>query len=431
MLREERLQLTQHGNNHNKFYNMLQLSAEALAALPTKLLKGVDMAGEYFLATWGRVGNKGQSRPFPMSQFEHKLRAKTAKGYVRLTQLLVTEDTKPAPEKISSVQTLLDHLQQASHNQVQVNYTLSKFGDVTEAQLDKVQRLLDKFGDMISDRVTMFALTQQLAMIWTILPRKIEGDLRKLKIADYEEARAGLQKEQDVIDALSAQRVVATSGGKPISEAMGMTITPRDDMMPGIFPDFPFVRDHDGLKQGRVDAMWAVSHAPTAAAYNAVKQADKRFQEYLYFHGSANENWLSIFDGGLRIRPAGVSTNGDMFGRGVYFANLPMKSLGYCGLDGIGRWAAGNEQCVYVALFRVNVGRQFVLQSVGDENKIKARTGGQGTLSLDKLRPFGFDTVLVKAKYSTTTGMHIYNDEIVVYEPGRATISGLARIKAI
>lgn len=420
MLSEERLQLTEHGNNHNKFYWMVELSATELVEL--------GLTGPYFRATWGRVGNKGQSRNFPMGQWTTKLVAKQRKGYVRLTNLLVVEDQTPAPEEDPFVDRLLQQLQSASREQVRTSYELAAFGAVTKAQLDKVQELLSVFGDMIVYKATMFALTNQLAMIWTILPRKLAGDLRKQKIASYEQARKKLQIEQDTIDALTAQVVVAQSGGQPISAALGLTFTQRDDLMKSAFPDFPYICDHDGTKRGRVDAMWTVMHQGTSEVYNAYKNQDPRLNEALFFHGSRNENWMSIFGTGLQIRPAGVSTNGDMFGRGIYFADRPMKSLGYCGLSGVGRWASGDEDSVYVALFQVNVGKQFDLRKRGDENKLRV---SEDDITLQKLRPFGYDSVAVKADYQTEYGTHIYNNEYIVYESERVTVAALARVRPV
>ena len=46
------------------------------------------------------------------------------------------------------------------------------------------------------------------------------------------------------------------------------------------------------------------------------------------WHGSRNENWLSIIKNGLQINPNAKIT-GKMFGKGIYFAPNPKKSYGY------------------------------------------------------------------------------------------------------
>lgn len=104
MLREERLQLTQHGNNHNKYYRMVELSSNEVRKL------GLEIP--CFRATWGRVGNKSQSKIFHMNLWENKIRAKVGKGYVRLTNLMVVDDQTPASETDPTIDALLQHLQQ-------------------------------------------------------------------------------------------------------------------------------------------------------------------------------------------------------------------------------------------------------------------------------------------------------------------------------
>ena len=61
----------------------------------------------------------------------------------------------------------------------------------------------------------------------------------------------------------------------------------------------------------------------------------KRFNKYIQekgihnvrqlWHGSRNENWLSIAKNGLLLNPNAVIT-GKMFGNGIYFATSSMKS---------------------------------------------------------------------------------------------------------
>ncbi|WCF11585.1 WGR domain-containing protein (plasmid) [Paenibacillus thiaminolyticus] len=53
------------------------------------------------------------------------------------------------------------------------------------------------------------------------------------------------------------------------------------------------------------------------------------------FHGSRNENILSIMQSGLKIKPKSAVHTGSMFGSGIYFADQSTKSANYCwGFDG-------------------------------------------------------------------------------------------------
>jgi hypothetical protein len=50
----------------------------------------------------------------------------------------------------------------------------------------------------------------------------------------------------------------------------------------------------------------------------------------LLYHGSKPFNYLGILSQGLRIAPPEAPPTGYMFGKGVYFADVFEKSLGYC-----------------------------------------------------------------------------------------------------
>ncbi|KAL5701307.1 NAD(+) ADP-ribosyltransferase [Ranunculus cassubicifolius] len=63
----------------------------------------------------------------------------------------------------------------------------------------------------------------------------------------------------------------------------------------------------------------------------------ERFKKYFYtnnrmllWHGSRLTNWTGILSQGLRIAPPEAPSNGSMFGRGVYFADMFSKSANYC-----------------------------------------------------------------------------------------------------
>ena len=49
----------------------------------------------------------------------------------------------------------------------------------------------------------------------------------------------------------------------------------------------------------------------------------------LLFHGSALQNFIGILSQGLRIAPVEAQHTGNLFGRGLYFADMFSKSAGY------------------------------------------------------------------------------------------------------
>lgn len=426
VLKEARLVKVDFDENNNKFYRMCELSSEELAAQPEKLLKKVDMDSVYFLATWGRVGNKGQSKLYPIREWDSLKRSKERKDYVDNTPLMVVQDSKPKSEPEPLLNSVMTFLSEASQHQVDTNYELAAYDDVTQSQIEEVQTLLGGFGRMINSQASMFALNNQLKLICAILPRRM-GNLRELKLETYVQATTRLEEEQDMVDALAAQAQVATSGAQSITEALGLTCTHDNDVLVKIFPDYPYIRNHDGQRRARLENFWHVVHEPTAKRYDAYRANDSRYQERLYFHGSRNQNWMSILNTGLLIRPSGVSTNGSMFGDGLYFADQPMKSLGYSDMTGVGRWASGSDRRGFLALFKVNVGRQYHLKNSGDHRKLKLCD--EYELALSKLNPFNFDSVYVHQNYNIASGMKIYNNEFIVFRSEQVTIAGLVETK--
>lgn len=64
------------------------------------------------------------------------------------------------------------------------------------------------------------------------------------------------------------------------------------------------------------------------------------------FHGSRNENLLSIMQNGLKIKPSSAVHTGSMFGAGIYMADQSTKSANYCwGFNG---GLAGDENYLFV-----------------------------------------------------------------------------------
>jgi len=56
----------------------------------------------------------------------------------------------------------------------------------------------------------------------------------------------------------------------------------------------------------------------------------------LLCHGTRVENVLGILRRGLTIAPPEAPSSGQLFGKGIYFADLPEKSAHYCSYDSLG-----------------------------------------------------------------------------------------------
>lgn len=97
----------------------------------------------------------------------------------------------------------------------------------------------------------------------------------------------------------------------------------------------------------------------------------KRFNKYIQekgidnvrqlWHGSRNENWLSIAKNGLLLNPNAVIT-GKMFGNGIYFATSSMKSWNYTSYRGT-TWAGGTDDVGFMGLYAVAYGTPYDVSS--------------------------------------------------------------------
>lgn len=66
------------------------------------------------------------------------------------------------------------------------------------------------------------------------------------------------------------------------------------------------------------------------------------------FHGTRNENILSIMQSGLKIKPKSAVHTGSMFGAGIYFADCSTKSAQYCWGWGTDNGNANDEYYLFV-----------------------------------------------------------------------------------
>lgn len=123
------------------------------------------------------------------------------------------------------------------------------------------------------------------------------------------------------------------------------------------------------------------------------------------FHGSRNENYLSIFQNGLKIKPQSAQHTGSMFGAGIYFADQSSKSANYC-------WGFNNgarrEETYFLLICDVATG------------KIKEYEDSQGHLNS---APHGYNSVLGKK------GRSLLHNEYIVYKEAQVKIKYIVEFK--
>jgi len=388
--------------NNNKYYKMIQLNDSS------------------FEVQYGRIGNSNyQSSSYSMSQWNKKLNEKIKKGYVDQTRLVAeakveTKSNEYIQIEDISIRTIVSRLQTMARQAIKDNYTVSS-SNVSQMMIDEAQLSLNRLMD--NDTIDKF--NKVLVDLFQIIPRKMSrvSDYLAKNNKDYAEI---IQREQDLLDVMQGQvkqqdlvkDTNITEEQLPtqtILEAMGLqieNITKEDEDV----IKFNLGSISDKFYQG-----WKVVNLKTQEKYDNFIKDNNIKDKRLLFHGSRNENWWSIMNNGLILRPSAVIT-GKMFGYGIYFAPNPKKSLGYTSLDG-SYWTKGGSKSAFMGLYNVAYGKSYDVYSFENEYH---------NLNYEKLQQKCKDANCLHAH--ADKGM-LRNDEIVVYKEEQLTIKYLIELK--
>lgn len=374
--------------------------------------------GDSWTAEYGRVGSSPQKRDYPMSQWDKKYREKIAKGYVDQSDLVedliqVEKPKKSAYKDIENkvIADIVEHLQSMARKAISDNYTISS-NKVTQAMVDEAQNVLVTLLS-IQDLKTF---NETLIKLFTVIPRKMSNvhDYLAKSKDDYGKI---IDKEQALLDVMKGQVVQKTiikeeddnTEQKDITilEHLGLEFDECDE------DDIARIKAELGTCAVRFDKAWKVNNKQTRERFeNYVKENDIK-DVRLLFHGSRNENWWSIINTGLVLKPTNAVITGKMFGYGIYYAPKAEKSMGY---TSFGYWTRGNSSEGYMALMEVAYGKPY------DVYSFDSKYYNFNYESLQKVLP-GANCLHAHA------GSMLRNDEIIVYKEEQCTIKYLIRLK--
>jgi poly [ADP-ribose] polymerase len=178
--------------------------------------------------------------------------------------------------------------------------------------------------------------------------------------------------------------------------------------------DVTKIREALGNCSDRYYQSWKVKNNKTQERFDKFITDQGSIDTKLLWHGSRNENWWSIINGGLVLRPTNAVITGKMFGYGLYFATKAQKSLGYTSING-SYWARGNSNSAFMSLYSVAYGKPYNVNtwgSYGDMNWNKLQTVCPGAHCLH-----------------AHEGQILRNDEIIVYKEDQTTINYLVELR--
>ena len=390
--------------------------------------------GETWTASWGRVGNEGQSKDYPRSQYEKKLNEKLKKGYKDQTELIQDLIVETKAEKNLGtasiadvdVRKIVEHLMAYAKAKVAESYKVTS-DQTTQAQCDRAQELLNSLAENAA-KLSLKEFNQKLIEVFTVIPRRMQHVQDFL--ADENDRKHGyeriMQREQDTLDSMKSlikhvdkaakseedEKAAGEAAPADFLKDKGLEISVCSD------EDVANIKNHLGnTLRPKFKRAWRVTNVKTQKAYDrfcADNKIDKTGQK-LYWHGSRNENWWSILQTGLVLRPTNAVITGKMFGYGLYMANKAMKSYGYTSGRG-SCWARGNSNTAILAVMQCAEGKAY---------RTKHHSSEFYTYDWKKLQAAhpGCHSLFAEG------GADLRNDEIIVYRQEQVTIKYLVELE--
>lgn len=377
--------------------------------------------GDSWTAEYGRIGSSPQRHTYSMSQWESKYREKIRKGYVDQSELvedLIQVEKPKTNSKYKEIENkaiaeIVEKLQSMAKKAISDNYTISS-NKVTQAMVDEAQTIITSLLSV--DNVTTFNDT--LLKLFTTIPRKM-SDVKYYLANKTEDFAKIIQKEQDLLDVMRGQVVQHQIVDEPeqeieksentILEQLGLVFEECDNN------DIATIKTSLGSCADKFYKAWRVKNLKTQKKYDDFVKENNITDTKLLFHGSRNENWWSIINSGLMLKPTNAVITGKMFGYGIYYAPKARKSLGYTSLSG-SYWARGNSNSGFMALMDVAYGKPYDVYSFDS-----------------KYYNFNYDSLQRTCPGANCLHAHegsmLRNDEIIVYKEEQCTIHYLIELK--
>lgn len=381
--------------------------------------------GDVFDVEYGRVGASSQKASYSMREWNKKYNEKIKKGYVDRTEamedLIVKEVKKDGSSTYKEIEKkaiaeIVERLQRMAKQAIRDNYTISS-NKVTQKMVDEAQDIITELTKCESD-ITLF--NKLLLTLFTTIPRKM-GQVSDHMARVKDDFNRILTKEQDLLDVMRGQVVQhqvikeeeniseEDNNKKTILEELGLEFEECTD------DEIAIIKKNLGEIKDKFYKAWKVTNKRTQVKFDNFMKQEGKIKTKLLWHGSRNENWWSIINSGLVLRPTNAVISGKMFGYGIYFAPKARKSLGYTSLNG-SYWAGGNSNSAYMSLYEVAYGTPYDVHSFDS-----------------KYYNFNYEA-LQKAKKGAHSlhaheGQMLRNDEIIVYKEDQITIKYLVELR--
>lgn len=389
--------------NNNKYYNMTP-------------------HGDTWTAEYGRVGSSSQTREYSIREWDKKYNEKIKKGYVDQTglvqDLIQAEKSKSSGSAYKEIENkaiaeIVERLQQMARKAISENYNISS-NKVTQAMVDEAQNVLTEL--VSANDAKQF--NDILLKLFAVIPRKM-SNVSYYLAKNPDNFSEIIQREQDLLDVMKGQVVQKQAEDEvseteeqfehTILETLGLEFEECNE------DDISVIKKALDSCADKFHQAWRVKNIKTNDRYHKFIEDENITNTKLLWHGSRNENWWSIINTGLVLKPTNAVITGKMFGYGIYYAPKAQKSLGYTSING-SYWARGNSSSAFMALMEVAYGKPYDVYSFDS-----------------KYYDFNYERLQKACPGANCLHAHagsmLRNDEIIVYNEAQCTIRYLVELK--
>ena len=393
-----------------------------------KVWKGSLFDDASFLAQWGRVGNKLQTKNYQFasvslakSKFERTKRQKLRKGYTE-AQILdadISKNTSIKPEDLEAIaakqiqygrdpraKQLIRYLVEVNiHNIIsQTDITFNPatgafrtpLGLVTHNAIAEAREYLIQIAE--TRRSNTYKLRLLINKYLRLIPQNLGHKLDESQFRSIQE----LQRQYEILNALDAAIAPTTQTHQQIFEC-SITRVPGSTLEGK--KTFRWIRDlyqstinpHHLSARYKLRRVYEIDIPSMQKAFKV--QAAKIGNVKLHWHGTKASNLLSILKQGLIIPPANaIQCTGRMFGNGIYGSEQSTKALNYA--TNYWNQSGDNGEKVFMLLCDFALGKEYHPQ--GYQNKFPIP---------------GYDSTYVAPGAANTI-----NQESIVYSTDRVNI---------
>lgn len=331
-------------------------------------------------------GEKQVQTPYPSRMFWLLYYEKLSKGYVDqsdiyLNKTIASKKTNTVKDERPVSIELYKKLRSYAKKVVEEHLVNSA---VTEAQVKKSRDIFKK----LCNRKSINGFNKQLLELIAVSPRNARY-VDSLLAHSKEDFKDIIYREETLISAMEA-----LVGGPVVTDStsfkgLGISVYEATDEQKE-----KVIGKLSPTLQGKVKRVYRVINRQHQERFNSYlkKESVKRVKEL--WHGSRNENWLSIVRNGLQLHPDAVIT-GKMFGDGIYFAPSSDKSWGYTSGRGT-YWAKGKDDVAFMGLYATAYGKPLDVNTAGQYSQRIVKNNGKNCVHAH-------------------AGTQLRNDEIIFY----------------